>query len=435
MSDHAAPLARIGDVGPVQRALTHRCGGRPRRPAAALFLLAVLVGGCGAPPALEVGRVGYSAEELGALGPSQRRSLVQLTAFGLAVAGERVPALIEPYVRADLRSIILQRMAMELAVGDAGVDEAALRAAYAEDPLDELVVRHLVVVSERWRPAPHRDSARAAAEAALRRARAGEAFEVLVAEYSDEPGAAARGGLLAAGREGSWVREFWEAASSLEEGELSDVVETEFGFHVIRLEERRPVPLEEARDEVLARFVDLPRALGRASDWVADIQTVMRVDTQAIMGWRAGPVPDGPLIRWPDSLAIPDYTGAEFSAYLETYRPETVASVLQMDTAGIIGFVETATRTHVMLDRAAAEGIAPSESQRAAIEQRWLDQVARWAEALGYRAGMSPGAVKAQTLRALGDVQQSAAQARASVPRLGRRLEAMYPVTERDPGA
>jgi parvulin-like peptidyl-prolyl isomerase len=72
------------------------------------------------------------------------------------------------------------------------------------------VVRHLVVLSERWRPAAHRDSARAVATEALERARAGEAFEALAAEYSDEPGAAERGGLLEPGREGSWVPEFWQ---------------------------------------------------------------------------------------------------------------------------------------------------------------------------------------------------------------------------------
>lgn len=405
------------------------------RPGRATLLATLLLAGsaaaCGEPPALEVGPIGYSAEELGVLGPSQKRTLADLAALGLVVSNGRLDELIAPHVQADLRSIVLQRVAMEMALNDAGVDDAALRAAYARHPQQELVVRHLVVISERWRSREHRDSARARAEEALERARAGEDFEVLVEEYSDEPLAAERGGLLRPGRQGTWVPEFWEAASSLEEGEISDVVETEFGFHVLRLEERRSVPFEEARDEVLEEFVDLPEALGRASDWVAGLQSVMRVDTPAILVWRSGDIPDSPLIEWPDSLSIPPFTGADLRTYVETFRPETVAAVQQLDSLETVGFVENATRSHLLLARASREGIEPTESQRVAIHQRWVDQVSLWADALGFREGMSRSEVKAQAFSALGSQDQSAAIGRSNLSKLAGRLRELYPVTWR----
>jgi hypothetical protein len=74
-------------------------------------------------------------------------------------------------------------------------------------------------------------------------------------EVSEEPGAEARGGLLEPGREGSWVQEFWMAANSLEEGEVSEVIETQFGFHVLMLEERRAVPFTEVRTRAVSRLV------------------------------------------------------------------------------------------------------------------------------------------------------------------------------------
>ena len=395
----------------------------------ALSLSALSLFGCGEPPALKVGPVEYDREEIGELGPDQRTSLAHITAFGLAVASDSVDALIRPKIRADLRSIVLQRVAMELAVSRAGVDDTELRAAYAEDPRHELVVRHLVVLSERWRPQEHRDSARARAAEALERARAGEDFETLVAEYSDEPRAAERGGLLEPGRQGSWVPEFWNAASSLEEGELSDVVETEFGFHVIRLEERRVVPFEEVRDIVLEQFVDLPRALGNAAEWVAGIQAQMRVDTAAIHAWRAGEQVDGPIVEWPDSVAVPDYGPGDLRQYIRTFRTESVDDVRAMEPGAVVDFVVGTTRTHILLARARTEGIEPSQAQRSAIQDRWQSRVARWASALGFRPGMSPQEVKSQALEALSAQAQSAMQARASLTELGSRLEELYPVS------
>jgi peptidyl-prolyl cis-trans isomerase SurA len=84
------------------------------------------------------------------------------------------------------------------------------------------------------------DDSRALAEDLLTRLREGEDFEQLARRYSEDPGTAELGGDLGWFRRGRMVQEFEEAAFSLPTGRVSGVVETEFGFHIIRVERSRP---------------------------------------------------------------------------------------------------------------------------------------------------------------------------------------------------
>lgn len=158
-------------------------------------------------------------------------------------------------------SVRLQYIELSLDALAAGreVSEEDLRAAYEAERSrftreEERRARHILVAVN-----SNRDEAAArerAAEVSDRLA-AGDDFAALASEYSDDPGSAAQGGDLGFAPRGVFVGAFEEALFALAEGETSEPVRTEFGFHVIRLEAVRGESgrsFEDARDELLAEL-------------------------------------------------------------------------------------------------------------------------------------------------------------------------------------
>lgn len=398
---------------------------------AALLAGTLITAGCGAgePPALAIGDVGYTAIELELLSPADRDRLVELTAFGLAVSRDEVDRVTGPMVEQGQRSLLLQKLMTEIAARSIGVADEALRAAYAADPDWELEVRHIVLLSERWRPPAERDRARARAERILERVRAGADFAALAAQYSEEPGADRRGGLLQPGREGTWVQEFWEAANALEVGGTSGVVESEYGFHVIRLEDRRPVPFEEARDRALGRLVDLAGAAERAEAWADEETALLRLHPETIEAFREGKAtPDAVLVSWPGG----EYRAEAFERHLIGADITALRRMESTSAAALRNRVYRAARHAVLVERAGELGIALDIVEAGTVSERWERRSAGWAEALGFRTGAHPEQIKTAALAALSAQGQNAQIAREELLEYAPILRRLYPVERAD---
>jgi peptidyl-prolyl cis-trans isomerase D len=144
-----------------------------------------------------------------------------------------------------------------------GIDvaEADLRRYYDENAsrwtrAEERRARHILIQADAGAPAADRSKAKERAEAVLGKLRRDPAaFESLARAESQDPGSAARGGDLGFFGRGAMVKPFEDAAFAMRPGEISPVVETDFGYHVIRLDEVRGgerTPFESVRGEVEA---------------------------------------------------------------------------------------------------------------------------------------------------------------------------------------
>ena len=136
--------------------------------------------------------------------------------------------------------------------------DAEIDAYLKTHPAEQVHARHILIsagssgtpdASKPANPA-EKAQARVKAEEVLKRVRAGEDFASLAKQFSSDPGSKDNGGDLGWFGHGQMVAEFEKAAFALQPGQISDIVESQFGFHIIKLEERRAGDRKQAAEAV-----------------------------------------------------------------------------------------------------------------------------------------------------------------------------------------
>ena len=189
------------------------------------------------------------------------------------------------------------------------IDEARLAQYYEDEKYrylqdEQRQARHILIQF-----GDDEEAARTQAEDILMRIRSGGSFEELAKEFSMDGGTASQGGDLGVLTESQLPDALGAAIFAMEEGDLEGTVRSDFGFHIIRLDdilERGPLPLDQVRGELLSElqgreadslYLDLERRLSDALFDLSDMQAIAEAvgaEMQTIKGFtRDGAAPFG----------------------------------------------------------------------------------------------------------------------------------------------
>lgn len=139
---------------------------------------------------------------------------------------------------------------------------------------EEVRVRHILIKVPPKADAKTIAAAQAKAEDVLKQLKAGAKFSELAKKYSDDPGSKEQGGELGFIQHGATVPEFDKTAFSLKPGQVSGIIRTQFGFHILQVEEKQPAhekPVDEVHNLIQADLTQQLQAKA-AQDYAAKLQ-------------------------------------------------------------------------------------------------------------------------------------------------------------------
>ncbi len=162
-------------------------------------------------------------------------------------------------VRADTRrDMVIAKLLQSEVEAKAAVTPDQVNDFYSKNPdqfkqAERVRASHILISAPRDADAATKTQARTKAEGILKDVKAGKDFAALAKEHSQDPGSAVQGGDLGYFTQGQMVGPFNDAAFSLAPGATSELIETDFGFHIIRVIDKqagRTVPLDEVKPQV-----------------------------------------------------------------------------------------------------------------------------------------------------------------------------------------
>jgi hypothetical protein len=290
----------------------------------------------------------------------------------------------------EKQSLVLQ-LRDEVIDEDVEISDAELTEIYeTERPGEEVRARHILLQFPQDATQAQMDSVRALAADLRQQAVAGANFATLASEWSADGGSAQRGGDLDYFPRGAMVEPFEEAAFATEPGEVSEIVESQFGLHIIRVEDRRNPTFDEIRDD-LAASIRQERVMQAESIFVAGVETAANVrvedDAPAIMREVASQA-GRPMSSRAASRALVRFEGGTFSAadfreFLASQPQELVGQVEGATDQELTGLLDNLVRSELLVAEARRRGIEPDAEESRLVAEGLREQYREIARSVG----------------------------------------------------
>ena len=280
------------------------------------------------------------------------------------------------------RRLLVDRLREEAIQLDTVITDDELEATFElERPGEEVRASHILFSMQAGLPENRRDSILSVADAVRERAAAGEDFARLAELFSDDRGSAAAGGDLGFFGRGEMVPPFEEMAFALEPGETSGVVESEFGFHVIRVEERRFPTLSEIAEEYRVQL-QRERVMVAESTYLAELEGPANVQVPAdavALVRRISENPAEELSGSEEAAAVVIWVGGEYAAgeyreFIAGQPPEVRAQIANAADARIEVLLHDLARDQLLIRATQELGLELSEADEAALQAQVVGQ-------------------------------------------------------------
>lgn len=300
---------------------------------------------------------------------------------------------------------------------DTMIADDELRRLFDQDqPNAEVHARHILFQMPADASPAARDSVMAQARQVLQQARSGADFAQLAAQYSQEPGAADRGGDLGYFGPTDMVQPFAEAAFALSPGEISDLVETPFGIHIIKVEDKRLPEFEPMKDQFRQQVIQ-QRYAAAEDAYLTQLTEGKRLEVQegaVDIARDLARKPGTQLNNRQAQRAMVSYTdgaltAGEYLALMQQRPPQDRGSVAGASDEQLRDWLRLLARDEILIEEAKAQGIStpPAEQDSARMElRRQLQGAAREAGLLGApaAAGDGTGASQEQVMALLSGI-------------------------------
>lgn len=292
---------------------------------------------------------------------------------------------------------------LEAAKKNIAIKEADLRSYYDQNAArfgtkEERRASHILISAPASAPAAEREKARAKAQQLLAEVKkAPGTFADVARKNSQDPGSAEKGGDLDFVTRGAMVKPFEDAMFALKKGEISDVVETEFGYHIIQLNDIKPAviqPFEQARAAIEneVRSQQATQEFAKAAESFTDIvyqqpdslkpaadKLKLTIQTASKVGRMPAPGAAGALAsrNFLNALFAADSLERKHNTEAIEIGPNQLASgrVTQYSPARSLPFeeVKDKVRTQLVTERAAALAKTEGEAKLAAWQAKPAD--------------------------------------------------------------
>jgi len=261
-------------------------------------------------------------------------------------------------------------------IGDVSVAEDELKTYYEEHRKnyhEEKAVhaRHILFRVNPYASAEEVEAVKNKAQEILKLARAGQDFATLAKNYSEDPGSAENGGDLGYFTQSQMIKEFADAAFAMKPGEISDLVRTIFGFHIIKVEDVRPeryISFDEVKDSIkktLTEHKARDKAYAKAREF-ADVAFASRdiIQSAAKSGFKVVSVNEWlsisqPLPDFPENQDVMrklfNLPNKGISDIIEVKNGFIVAQVMDVQPSRILGFEDVKNRVESDYRREKAE--------------------------------------------------------------------------------